>query len=258
MALFKKKFGTGLVLSGGGTRGFAHLGVCKALKEAGVEPDIIAGVSAGSIAGSLIADGKDPEEALHLLAGHRLLDYLEFTIPKKGLVSMGGFEKTLKTCLTARRFEDLRIPLLVFAVNMNKAELTLFDKGELIPAIKASSSIPVVFQPVRIGDQDYLDGGIIDNFPTQSLKGKCKTLIGVNVNPIGPVDKLGNLKNIAERTFHISVRFQATNKEDDCDIYIEPAGLDRYGLLDVSRAAEIFELGYIETREVLKKSGFGG
>jgi NTE family protein len=255
MRFGRKKYGTGLVLSGGGTRGFAHLGVYKALREAGIEPDIIAGVSAGSIAGAFIADGQDPDETLRILAKHRLLDYLEFAIPKKSLVSMGGFEKTLKSHLKARTFEELKIPLIVFAVNMNKAELTRFDSGDLITAVKASSSIPVVFPPVKIEESYFLDGGIINNFPTEALAGKCKTIIGVNVNPIGNVKELGNLRKIAERTFHISVRYQAVNKEKDCDIYIEPAGLDQYGFLDVARADDIFNLGYRETLKVLKEAG---
>lgn len=255
MRLGKKKYSVGLVLSGGGTRGFAHLGVYKALKENGIEPNIIAGVSAGSIAGAFIADGQDPDETLQVLANHKLLDYLEFAIPKKSLVSMGGFEKTLKAHLRAKTFEDLKIPLLVFAVNMNKAELTRFDSGDLVTAVKASSSIPMVFPPVKIGDHEYLDGGIISNFPTEVLVGKCRTLIGVNVNPIGQVKQLGNLRRIAERTFHISVRYQAMHKEKDCDVYIEPAGLDQYGLLDVSRAGEIFSLGYRETLKALGEAG---
>ncbi len=245
-----KKFDTGLVLSGGGTRGFAHLGVLKALHEKGIKPDIIAGVSAGSIAGAFYADGRDPEETLEIISSHKLLDYLEFTIPKKGLVRMNGFVKTMKEHLNAKTFEELKLPLIVFAVNMNTAVYTRFDSGDLITAVKASSSIPVIFPPVKIDGHYYLDGGIINNFPAEQIRHQCKTLIGVNVNPIGQISELGNLKNIAERTFHLTLRNQASSKEDLCDLYIEPADLDQFGLLDVSRAHEIFEMGY---REALKK-----
>ena len=250
----EKKYKTGLVLSGGGTRGFAHLGVLKALEEQGIKPDIISGVSAGSIAGALYADGNDPEEVFKQLSNHRLLDYLEFTIPQKGMVNMSGFEKTLKKLLRSKTFEELGIPLIVFAVNMNTAEYVRFDKGELISAVKASSSIPVVFPPVKIGDSYFSDGGIINNFPVEVLRDCCKTIIGVNVNPIGKVSKLGSLKQIAERTFHITLRYQASDKEDMCDIYIEPEKLDQYGLLDVSKAQDIFEIGYEAASAVLEKA----
>ncbi len=251
-----KTYKTGLVLSGGGTRGFAHLGVIKALEEKGMRPDIIAGVSAGSIAGALYADGNDPEEVFEQLASHRLLDYLELTIPQKGMVSMSGFEKTLSKLLSAKTFEDLRIPLIVYAVNMNTAEYIRFDKGDLISAVKASSSIPVIFPPVKIDGSYYLDGGIINNFPVDALRDACTTIIGVNVNPIGKIAKLGSLKQIAERTFHITLRYQASNKEDMCDVYIEPAKLDQYGLLGVSKAKEIFQIGYEEAMAVLERSDF--
>ncbi len=253
MAL-KKTYETGVVLSGGGTRGFAHLGVLKALQEEGIKPDIISGVSAGSIAGALYADGHDPEKVFKELANHKLLDYLEFTIPQKGMVNMSGFEKTLKKLLKAQTFEELSIPLVVFAVNMNTAEYTRFDKGDLLSAVKASSSIPVIFPPVKIGDSYFSDGGIINNFPVEVLKDRCKTIIGVNVNPIGKISKLGNLKQIAERAFHITLRYQASNKETMCDIYIEPESLDKYGLLDVSKAEDIFQAGYDEAKAVLKKA----
>lgn len=249
-----KQYKTGLVLSGGGTRGFAHLGAIKALQEHDIQPDVIVGVSAGSIVGAFIADGQKPEDILHILAKHKLFHFLEFTIPKTGLVRMSGLEKIFKTELKAKTFEDLDIPLIVFAVNMNLAELTRFNEGELAPAITASSSIPVIFPPVKIGDYHYLDGGMINNFPVEVLKDQCEHIIGINVNPIGKVTELGNIRDIAERTFHITLRNQAASKEEMCSIYIEPSGLDQYSLLNVSKAEEVFELGYNEAKKVLEKS----
>lgn len=247
----KKKYDIGLVLSGGGTRGFAHLGVIKALEEAGIKPDIISGVSAGSIAGAFYADGNDPESTLEILAKHKLLDYLEFSIPQKGLVRMTGFEKTLKEHLHAKTFEELKTPLIVFATDMNNATYVRFDSGDLVIAIKASSSIPIIFPPVKIDGHFFLDGGVINNFPVEALRDHCKTIIGVNVNPIGEVKSMGNLKFIAERTFHITLRNQAASKEDQCDLYIEPTDLEKYGLLDVSKAREIFNIGYEAARKSL-------
>src|SRR5690606_16592247 len=136
------KYKIGLVLSGGGTRGFAHLGALKALKEHNIKPDIIAGVSAGSIVGALYADGEDAEKALKALTSKKLFGFLEFMIPRNGLVKMSGFQKTLRKHLSSEKFEDLKIPLIIFAVNVNKAELERFDKGDLVSAITASSSIP--------------------------------------------------------------------------------------------------------------------
>ena len=169
----QKKYKTGLVLSGGGTRGFAHLGALKALHENNIEPDIIAGVSAGSIVGAFYADGKDADLALKALTSKKLLGLLELMVPKNGLLKMSGFVKSLNQTLTAKTFEELKIPLRIYAVNINTAEFARFDSGELIPAIVASSSIPVVFPPVYIRGQYYLDGGLINNFPVEELHGLC-------------------------------------------------------------------------------------
>jgi NTE family protein len=249
----KKKYKTGLVLSGGGTRGFAHLGALKALHENNIEPDIIAGVSAGSIVGALYADGKEAEQSLRALTSKTLFRFLRPMLPMNGLVKMSGFEKTLKQTLSAKTFEDLKIPLLVFAVNINTAELTQFDSGDLVSAVMASSSIPVIFPPVKIGEQYFLDGGIINNFPVEAIREQCQTVIGINVNPIGDLRNINSIKAVAERSFHIFIRNQAVSKEGMCDIYIEPTNLDQFGLLDVSKAREIFEKGYMETLSVLKR-----
>ncbi|HAJ99704.1 MAG TPA: hypothetical protein DCM62_06745 [Bacteroidales bacterium] len=247
-----KKYKTGLVLSGGGTRGFAHLGALKALHENQIEPDIIAGVSAGSIVGAYYADGKDADLALKALTSKKLFGFLEPMIPKSGLIKMGGFIKTLRQTLSATTFDELKIPLHIYAVNINTSEYTLFNSGELIPAVVASSSIPVIFPPVNIQNQYYLDGGLINNFPVEELRNICDTLIGINVNPIGDLKNLTSIKEVAERSFHIFIRNQATSKEKLCDIYIEPSGLERYGLLSISKAHEIFDIGYNETLKVLE------
>ncbi len=249
----KKKYKTGLVLSGGGTRGFAHLGVLKALAENGIKPDVISGVSAGSIVGALYADGNDAEEALKALTSQNLLGFLNFMIPNGGLVKMTGFETVLKKTLKSRKIEELDIPLIIHAVNINTAEYTAFEKGDLVEIIKASSSMPVVFPPVKIGNDYFLDGGIINNFPVEPLEGICETIIGVNVNPIGEIRNLDSLKKIAIRSFQISIRKHAYDRKDRCDIYIEPEGLNKYGLLDISNAKEIFRMGYETTLKELKK-----
>ncbi len=260
MSIFSRKkeprYKNGIVLSGGGTRGFAQLGALKALEEADIKPDIISAVSAGAVVGALYADGKSPEEILKVLTSRRIFSYLDFTIPKTGLIKMTGFENTLKKILKAQNIEDLQIPLLIFAVNINTAEYTLFDKGPLPHIIKASSSIPIIFPPIEIDKEFYCDGGVINNFPVEPLLGKCDRIIGINVNPLGKRKNLDNLKKIAERTFQLSIRSHTMERKDKCDLFIEPEGLDGYGLLELSNAEKIFELGYKATRKLLKEKGW--
>jgi NTE family protein len=251
-----QKYEYGLVLSGGGTRGVAHLGVIKALEESGIKPDIISGVSAGSIVGALYADGNNPEEILEVFASHKVFSFLEFTIPKIGFIKMTGFEKTLKKLLKARNFEDLQIPLKVFTVNMNTGEYTCFDRGPLAVAVKASSSIPIIFPPVEIDGELYTDGGLINNFPLEVLEGKCKRIIGVSVNPLSIKWKLDTLKVIAERTFQLNIRSHTLDRKDRCDLFIEPEGLDDYSLADLSGAEEMFNKGYKTAKKLIKEKGW--
>ncbi len=249
-----KKYKYGLVLSGGGTRGFAHLGAIKALEEHNIKPDIISGVSAGSIVGALYADDQSAENALKALIDKNLLGLLEVMVPKNGLLKMTGFEKTLRKSLSARTFEELKIPLYIHAVNINTIEYTRFEKGDLISAIKASSSIPIVFAPVEINGYQYLDGGIINNFPVEPLVDCCETIIGINVNPVGVQHDVRGLKTIAVRAFHLTMRNHARARKEYCDIYIEPEKLEKYGILDISSAEAVFEIGYNKTVEILKQS----
>ncbi len=247
-----KKYKYGLVLSGGGTRGFAHLGAIKALEENGIKPDIISGVSAGSIVGALYADGQGPEEAMDKLIGKNLLNFVKIIFPRKGLLKMTGFERTLGRSLRAKRFEDLQIPLLVHAMNINTVKYTCFDKGDLLKVIKASSSIPVVFPPVEIDGHQYLDGGIVNNFPVEPLVDTCEKIIGINVNPVGEDFNINKLSTIAIRSFHLSMRNHAETKRDQCHIYIEPEEVQHYGILDLKSAQKVFEAGYNATHKILK------
>lgn len=246
-----KKYEYGLVLSGGGTRGFAHLGALKALEEHGIIPGIISGVSAGSIAGALYADGNSPEAALDSLTSNNLFGFLRPMIPRDGLLRMTGFEKTLKKILRAKTIEELKIKLIIHAVNINTNDYTMFEKGDLVKTIKASSSIPVVFPPVKIGKYQYLDGGLINNFPVEPLLGMCEKIIGINVNPVGKANRVKGLKTIAIRSFHLSVRNHAELRKENCDIYIEPESLEDFGILDLRSAEKVFEAGFRKTKEVL-------
>lgn len=248
----KKKYKYGLVLSGGGTRGFAHLGALKAMEENGIKPDIISGVSAGAIVGALYADGKDAEKAFNAIVSKNLFKFVRLIIPKMGLVKMSGFERTLNKSLHAKRFEDLQIPLIVHAVNINTVEHTQFQEGNLIEAVKASSSIPVLFPPVNINGYQYLDGGIVNNFPVEPLVDNCEKIIGINVNPLGREDNIDSLKKIAIRSFHLTMRNHARSRKDKCDLYIEPEEVQHYGVMDLSSARAVFDLGYKKATEALK------
>jgi NTE family protein len=254
MTTKKKKYNIGLVLSGGGTRGFAHIGAIKALREAGIYPDVISGVSAGAIAGALIADGHSPDDIMKMFKETKTYKYIEFIIPKNGLLRMTGLAKILKQNLRAKTFEELSIPFFVNATDLTNGRPEYFYKGELMNRVLASSTVPVLFQPVKMENKTYVDGGVMNNFPTEPIEKKCNLLIGVYVNPLGYVEDFTSMMSIAERSFHLCFSTLLGNKSNKCDIYIEPPELKDYRLLDVAKIKDIYQLGYKETKKVLKEN----
>jgi NTE family protein len=247
-----KKFKTGLVLSGGAARGLAHAGVLQALDEADIHADIISGVSAGAIVGALYADGYRPKQILEFFLEKSMLSYVKPAIPRRGLLRMSGLEEILKENLHAKRIEELKIPLCITTTDIHTGKALVFTTGKLIPLIIASSSIPVMFVPIEIEGLTLVDGGVVDNFPIDPIRDQCEFLIGVHVNPIGTVQKIEGILDIAERTFNLTVAAQIEKKIHGFDIFMEPNELRNYGYTDVKKAKEIYNIGYKEAKRVLE------
>lgn len=248
----EEKFKTGLVLSGGGARGFAHLGVLQALHEAGIYPDIISGTSAGALVGVLYCDGHSPDKILGMMKRHSKLDYMRPVLPRDGILQITGLTKLLQANLTAQKFEDLKKPLVVCATDLNNGKPVYFSKGELVTAVIASSSIPVLFKPVIINNIYYVDGGVLDNLPVKPIENKCNFLAGSFVNPVGYEKSATGLITIAVRTFMLNQAREVEEKGKKFDIIIAPPELTKFGILEVEKADELFNMGYKKTKDKLK------
>jgi NTE family protein len=251
MATIKKtgKAVTGLVLSGGGARGYAHLGVMKALNEEGIFPDIISGTSAGAIAGAFYADGYKPEEILRILSENSRLNLMSFTIPKEGLMKMSGMIRLLRDYLRAKTFEELKIPLYVTGTDLNNGKIVYFSSGDIINPVVASASIPVVFRPVVINNISYVDGGVIDNMPIAPIEKHCSRIIGSYVNPLGERAGFTSFMAIAERSFQLSVSKDISAKRRRFDLFISPGELCKYNAFDQGKAKDMFAIGYDEAKK---------
>ena len=140
----------GLVLSGGGARGISHLGVLKALEEYKVKIEKIAGTSSGAVIGALYSCGFSPEKILDLIVSTSFFRLLRPALKMTGLLSMEGIGKLISTYINDRSFSDLKIPLVVAATNINRGETTYLSNGKILPAVLASSCIPVIFNPIMI------------------------------------------------------------------------------------------------------------
>lgn len=249
-----KPYKTGLVLSGGGTRGFAHLGLIAALFEKGIKPDVISGTSAGAIVGAFIAGGKTPEQILEMLKKGWFFKYTKLHIPIDGLLKLDGLKEVIQTEIEAKNIEDLKIPFFATVSNLNKGTVEYKNKGPLGEIVLASSSIPILFSPVIINGETYVDGGLMDNIPIKPIQNKCKQIIVSNISPINPKAKIKNLVQIATRTFYMSVIGNVEEIKKQASVFVEPEGIDEYDILNRSHADELFEMGYKATIKALKNS----
>ncbi len=236
----------GYVLSGGGARGFAHLGVLKLLEELGIIPYAVAGTSAGAVAGALYAAGSSPEAILQLMKNNNYFGWSNFLWHKEGFFSMKAMEKTLRDAIETDDFDALKIKLFVAATDLVKGESVILSKGKLIEAVIASASIPVVFEPVVIGEKILVDGGVLNNFPLEPLEKICDIIIGSYVNKMADginTQSLSGTKNILDRCFHLAISNSVYTKVNKCNVFIE-SPLYMFDMYDVKQADKIFEIGY--------------
>jgi NTE family protein len=247
-----KKFKTGLVLSGGAAKGYGHLGVLSALYEAGYSFDAIAGTSVGSIIGALLADGKHPSEIKEIFDKEKNFSLVKFKWSAGGLLSSSGLKNALKRHITAKSFEELRLPLWVTATDLGSGKSAYFSEGELLLPILASCAIPLLFEPIRLHDRTYVDGGLTENLPAKALSGLCEQLIGVNVNPVGPVAQVDGWMQSIERVLNIAIHNNVAQSIPMLDLYIEPSQMERFHLFSLDKGAEMYEIGYTAAQEKLK------
>jgi NTE family protein len=232
-----------LVLSGGGTRGVAHLGVVKALHEQGVVIEAISGVSSGALFGAFLAAGMEPVEILALLKEHGLFHFL-WPSSSQGLLSMRKLEDALWDLLPVHEFEKLNYPLIVSCSDLTQGHTDYFSKGSLIRPLLASCSLPVLFPPVDIEGDQLIDGGVINNLPVEPFLDEDVTLVGVHVNPWKEGVHADTLLKVMERTIALTAYQNVRSRKRFCDVYIEPEGLASHAVFENDRLDELFEIGY--------------
>lgn len=242
----KKKKKLGIVLSGGGARGLAHVGVLKALEEYGIYPDIVAGSSMGAIVGGLYTSGKSFDEMMGLISQVRSYKIIRMGLPLGGITDLTYLKNMLKEHIPNDTFESLQKPLYVCASNLNTGRYEFFNSGKLSAAIIASAAIPLIFKPVKINDQSYIDGGVLNNLPVEAIRDICDVVIGVNVNPNASASNssVSSMWGIGERVFDMHMAENVKSRLGQCDVVIEvPNALD-YGLFDFKMGNLLVDFGY--------------
>ncbi|MDR0893736.1 MAG: patatin-like phospholipase family protein [Prevotellaceae bacterium] len=234
----------GFALSGGFIKGFAHLGAMQALLEQDIRPDIISGVSAGALVGAFYADGNEPYRVLDYFAGHKFQDLTKLVIPKVGLFVLDEFVDFLRTNLKARTLEELQLPLIVTATDLDHGRSVCFTQGNIAERIAASCCMPVLFSPVKIDNTHYVDGGLFLNLPVSPIRKVCDRVVAVNVSPLNADKYKMNIVSIALRSYNFMFRANTISERKRADLLIEPYNLDGYSNRELEKAEEIFEQGY--------------
>ncbi|PKG49765.1 patatin-like phospholipase family protein [Olleya sp. 1-3] len=247
---------TGLVLSGGGARGAAHIGAIKALEEYGITPTHISGTSAGAIIGALYAAEVSWSEMLAFFKNISIFQTTRYARNKPGFINSEKFYDDLKTYFPIDNFEALKKTLYITAANVIDGTLKIFNKGQLIKPIIASASFPGVFTPTEINGKFYIDGGTLNNFPVEPLQKDCEKIIGIYVNPLKKIS-INDLKHsysVVERAYKIKVASESMLKFPSCALIISPQELNNYGTFDMNSIDAIFNLGYTATKKALEEN----
>jgi len=240
---------TGLVLSGGGTKGIAHAGVLKFLNEKNIDIDILSCCSAGSIVGCLYAIGKKPREILDFFQSVYFFNWKHFAFNQPGLVSSVIFANYLKPIFKDMKIGDLDKEVRIVATELVSGTEKIFDNDfKVIDAIIASCSIPGITTPYILGEEMFCDGGVLNNFPADIIRKDCDKLIGVFVSPPHNIDinDLKTIKAIVSRSYDLlSYRIEKI-KFDYCDWFISSQDLSSYGTFErrKDRLEQIFNIGY--------------
>jgi NTE family protein len=231
-----------LVLGGGAARGFAHVGVLAVLEEARVPVDLIVGTSVGSLVGAIYADGKNRFELERLTRDLERSDFFDFGLGAAlfgtGLATGERVERFVRTHVAAARIEDLRIRFVAIATDLDTGEVVLLDRGDVARAVRASSAIPGVFEPVIIDGRTLVDGGVVENLPVHAarLLG-VDVVIAVDVTALSGSAKPKNFVEVILRSVNILTNGEVAEAAREADVVLSPQ-VGALGLMDFDEAAK--------------------
>lgn len=236
----------GIAFSGGGARGFSHIGIVLAMERFGLRASVCSGVSAGSVAAAMYGSGMSAAEMRECFHQHlSFADYKEWTVPREGLMSLRKFKEMLRRWLPVQQLENMSIPTIICATNIDKGVSTGFTSGDTATAVVASCSIPILFPPVRINGFNYIDGGVLRNLPAWAIKDKCDLLLGSNCNPLDRNYRhRRSMIAIALRTYQLVMKANALQDLELCDYIVQNRNLSRYSTFSVKEMDRIILEGY--------------
>lgn len=233
----------GLALGGGAARGFAHIGVIQVLEEAGIRPDLVVGTSAGSLVAALYASGKSGRE---LAALARTMDegaITDWSFPARGLIRGEALARYVREHTAAKRIEQMPLPLGIVATDLDSGQGILFRVGDPGVAVRASSAVPAVFQPVRIGSREYVDGGLVAPVPVSFARQMgAERVIAVDISTPPTGAGTGDLLHMLLQTFAIMGHSINRFELRDAEVVIRPR-LDGIASADFAARVRAIQAG---------------
>lgn len=212
-----------LALGGGAARGFAHIGVIKALEAQGIVPDIVVGTSAGSVVAALYASGMSGFDLQKVALQMEESMIADWTLPNRGVLKGEALQAFINQKVGNRTIQQMPKPLGVTSTDLQSGELVLFRRGDTGMAVRASSAVPGMFQPVEISGRDYVDGGLTSPVPALSARAMgADFVIAVDISNVARPDRLTGTLDVLLQTFSIMGHAISRHELEDADMVIRP------------------------------------
>ena len=213
----------GLALGGGAARGFAHIGVIQVLEEAGIRPDLVVGTSAGSLVAALYAAGRTGAELARVALAMDESAITDWSFPGRGMIRGDALARYVRDQTGGRTIEQLPLPLGIVATDLDSGSAVLFQRGDIGLAVRASSAVPAVFQPVAIGGREYVDGGLVSPVPVRFARQMgAELVIAVDISSPPDGNATGDPFKMLLQTFAIMAKSINTLELKDADLVLRP------------------------------------
>ena len=251
----------GLALGGGAARGFAHIGVIQALEESGIRPDLVVGTSAGSLVAALYASGKSAGDLVQLADAMDESAITDWAFPGRGLIRGEALARFVRQHTAGKAIEQMALPLGIVATDLDSGAPILFQRGDPGVAVRASSAVPAVFQPVRIGTREYVDGGLVSPVPVRFARQMgAELVIAVDISAAPEGNATGDPMRMLLQTFAIMGRSINGFELRDADVVLRPrlpgvSGADfaaRKRVIQAGREAALAALADLRARMAAK------
>ena len=243
----------GLALGGGAARGFAHIGVLQVLEEEGIKPSLVVGTSAGSVVASFYASGKTGQQ-LQWLAD--TMDESQFTdwanpFSGRGILRGEALGKYINSQLNGMKIEDMKLPLGIVATDLRTGDGILFRRGDVATAVRASSAVPSVFEPVQIAGKDYVDGGLVSPVPVRYARQMGADLVlAVDISSRPEDAKTTDMLKVLLQTFSIMGKSISQLELAQADVVVRPA-LPDIGSTEFSARKKSIEAGRAAMKQAM-------